>query len=129
MPSRSATSRVDMTSLRVSGLAAGVAIHLCHRPSTIPQSGRSDGRDRHCIEHSPNPVLGADGKNHLVYEITIVNQTPGEVTIQSVQARAGGRPIGARLKGQSLADLLRINSGGGPAISGGGSALLFMDVQ
>lgn len=81
------------------------------------------------IEHSPNPVLGADGKNHLVYEITIVNQTPGEVTIQSVQARAGGRPIGARLQGQSLADLLRINSGGGPAISGGGSALLFMDVQ
>ena len=69
------------------------------------------------IEHSPNPVLGADGKNHLVYEITIVNQTPGEVTIQSVQARAGGRPIGARLQGQSLADLLRINSGGGPAIS------------
>lgn len=81
------------------------------------------------IEHPPNPVLGADGKNHLAYEIAIVNQTPGEVTIQSVQARAGGRPIGARLQGQSLVDLLRVNSGGGPAISGGGSALLFMDVQ
>jgi len=81
------------------------------------------------IENPPQAVLGADGNNHLAYEITIVNQTPGEVTIQSVQARTGGQPIGARLEGQSLADLLRVNSGGGPAIPGGGSALLFMDVQ
>jgi len=81
------------------------------------------------IANAPNPVLGADGRNHLAYEITIVNQTQGEVTIQSVQVRAGGRPIGARLQGGSLEALLRVNSGGGPAIPGGGSALLFMDVQ
>ena len=35
------------------------------------------------------------------YEITMVNQTPGEVTVESVQARSGGRPIGARLQGES----------------------------
>jgi hypothetical protein len=58
----------------------------------------------------------------------MVNQTQGEVTIQSVQARAGGRPIGARLQGQSLADLLRVNSGG-TSIPSGGSVLLFMDVK
>ena len=80
------------------------------------------------VANAPNPVLGADGKNHLAYEITIVNQTQAEVTIQSVQARTGGRPIGARLQGQSLADLLRINSDT-PSIPSGGSALLFMDVQ
>src|SRR5680860_788729 len=61
------------------------------------------------IANRPNPVLGADGRNHLAYEITIVNQTQGEVTIQSVQVRAGGRPIGARLQGGSLEDLLRVN--------------------
>jgi hypothetical protein len=80
------------------------------------------------IEHAPNPVVGADRKNHLAYEITIVNQAPGEVTIESVQARAGGKPIGSRLEGESLEGLLRVNSGGEPAIPGGGSALLFMDV-
>ena len=81
------------------------------------------------IEHAPHPVLGADRRNHLAYEITIVNQTEGEVTIQSVQARSGGRPIGSRLEGQALEGLLRVNSGGGPAIPSGGSALLFMDVR
>ena len=80
------------------------------------------------IENRPNPVLGADGKNHLAYEITIVNQTPSEVTIGRVQARAGGRPLGAAVEGAELESLLRVNSGGGPAIPGGGSALLFMDV-
>ena len=80
------------------------------------------------VANAPNPVLGADGRNHLAYEITIVNQSQGEVTLQSVQARAGGRPIGARLQGQSLADLLRVNSGG-TSIPSGGSALLFMDVK
>ena len=64
------------------------------------------------IANAPNPVLGADGRNHLAYEITMVNQTPGEVTVESVQARSGGRPIGARLQGESLAALLRVNSGG-----------------
>ena len=80
------------------------------------------------IANAPNPVLGADGRNHLAYEITMVNQTPGEVTVESVQARSGGRPIGARLQGESLAALLRVNSGG-TIIPSGGSALLFMDVR
>jgi hypothetical protein len=80
------------------------------------------------IANAPNPVLGADGRNHLAYEITIVNQTQGEVTIESVQARSRGRAIGARLQGPSLEALLRVNSGG-TIIPSGGSALLFMDVQ
>ena len=80
------------------------------------------------IDHAPHAVLGADGRNHLAYEVTIVNQAPGEVTIGSVQARTGGRPIGARLAGEALAGLLRVNGAEGPAIPAGGSALLFMDV-
>lgn len=80
------------------------------------------------IENPPNPVLGADDKYHLAYEITIVNQTPSQVTIDQVQPRAGGEPFGAPLEGAELESLLRVNGGGGPAIPGGGSALLFMDV-
>jgi len=80
------------------------------------------------IANPPNPVLGADGMNHLAYEITIVNQTQGEVALQSVQARAGGRPIGASVQGESLEARLRVNSGG-TSIPSGGSALLFMDVR
>ena len=80
------------------------------------------------VENAPHPVLGADGKNHLAYEITIVNQSPGEVTIDRVQPRAGGKRFGAALGGSALESLLRVNGGAGPAIPGGGSALLFMDV-
>ncbi len=80
------------------------------------------------IDHAPHAVLGADGRNHLAYEITIVNQAPGEVTVGSVQARTGRGPIGARLAGEALAGLLRVNGAEGPAIPAGGSALLFMDV-
>ena len=80
------------------------------------------------IDHAPHAVLGADGRNHLAYEITIVNQAPGEVTIGSVQSLTRRRPIGARLAGEALAGLLRVNGAEGPAIPAGGSALLFMDV-
>jgi hypothetical protein len=52
------------------------------------------------IDNAPNPVLGADGVNHLAYEITIVNQTGGAVTIESVQTRSGDVDLGARLGGR-----------------------------
>jgi hypothetical protein len=80
------------------------------------------------IANPPNPVLGADGRYHLAYEITIVNQSPAEVTIERVQPRAGGKAFGAPLEGPALEALLRVNGGGGPAIPGGGSAVLFLDV-
>jgi Peptidase family M23 len=80
------------------------------------------------IANPPNPVLGADGRYHLAYEITIVNQSPATVAIEQVQPRAGGTPFGPPLEGAALEALLRVNGGGGPAIPGGGSALLFMDV-
>ena len=51
------------------------------------------------VENPPMAVLGADGKNHLAYEITVVNQTPSEVTIDRVQPRAGGRAFGPPLAG------------------------------
>lgn len=80
------------------------------------------------IENAPQPVLGTDNRYHLAYEITIVNQAPKPTVINSVQARSGGKAIGAKLIGPDLGGLLRINSGDPSTIPGGGSALLFMDV-
>ena len=82
------------------------------------------------IDNPPQAVLGADGKNHLAYEITIVNQTPGEVTIQSVQAgRGGSRSAGAPGGGQSSRTCCASTAAADRRSPGGGSALLFMDVQ
>lgn len=81
------------------------------------------------VEDDPHPVLGADGRNHLAYEITIVNQTDSPVDLNRVQPRANGKPLGPPLDGPALEGLLRINSGAeGTEIPAGGSALLFMDV-
>src|SRR5690242_7453788 len=82
------------------------------------------------IEDAPNPVRGADGLFHLAYEITIVNQSSLDVTIDSVQARFAGKAVGAKLLGPDLNGLLRVNGPGSPdsVIPAGGSALLFMDV-
>jgi hypothetical protein len=80
------------------------------------------------IENPPSAVLGADGKNHLAYEITIVNQTPSEVRINGVQPRARGKAFGSPLAGDRLESLLRVNGAEGPTIPGGGSAMLFIDV-
>ena len=80
------------------------------------------------IDNPPRAVLGADGRNHLAYEITIVNQSPSEVGIGRVQPRVRGKAFGPPLEGARLESLLRVNGGGGPSIPAGGSALLFMDV-
>ncbi len=80
------------------------------------------------IDNPPRAVLGADGRNHLAYEITIVNQSSSEVMIGRVQPRARGKAFGPPLEGARLESLLCVNGGGGPPIPAGGSALLFMDV-
>ena len=80
------------------------------------------------VENTPNPVLGADRRNHLAYEITIINQSSSEVTLDRVQPRANGQTFGPALDPPELESQLRVNGTGGPEIPAGGSALLFMDV-
>lgn len=78
----------------------------------------------------PSPVLGTDGRNHLAYEIRIVNTAPQDATINAVQPRADGRPFGPPVQGAALASMLKVGDGqaGGATIPAGGAALLFMDV-
>jgi hypothetical protein len=81
------------------------------------------------VAHSPNPVLGGDGRMHLAYEIKIANQTDLVVTVQSVQATAGGKPIGRLYDAAELAKTMRIDGDAfGDAVEAGQGATLFMDV-
>ncbi len=83
------------------------------------------------IANAPNPVLGGDGRMHLAYEIKIANQTDLEVTLESVQATANGKPIGRLYSSTTLLDALRIDGadpGIGSTFGPGQGATLFMDV-
>jgi hypothetical protein len=83
------------------------------------------------VAHPPDPVLGGDGRMHLAYEIRIANQTDLEVTLESVQATANGKPIGRLYSSTTLFDALRVDGsdpGTGSTFGPGQGGTLFMDV-
>jgi len=81
------------------------------------------------IADAPQPVLATDGRMHLAYEVRFANQSDLEVAAVSIQARGGGRPIGAAFRGGSLESIVRIDGGyEGLTIPPGGSGTIFMDV-
>jgi len=80
------------------------------------------------ILNRPVPVLGADNRRHMVYEIQAVNQSGMDVEIRKVATRAQGNRLGLPLTGSKLAERIRINSGAtGLTIGAGGSAMIFID--
>ena len=79
---------------------------------------------------SPNPVLGADDKVHLAYEIVLVNMAPADIGLKKVETldASSGAVLGT-MEGDALAQMLKFNGGNkGTTLSGGGSGILFMDV-
>ena len=79
---------------------------------------------------SPNPVLGADDKTHLVYEFVLVNMAGSVLTVEKIETldAANGAVIGS-LSGEALSKMIKLNGGAkGAALPGGGSGILFMDV-
>ncbi len=79
--------------------------------------------------HDPIPVLGGDGRMHLAYEIKVANQTDLEVTLESLQATANGKPIGRLYDPTVLATVMRIDGDGTRSTVGPGQgATVFMDV-
>jgi hypothetical protein len=76
----------------------------------------------------PIPVRGADGRNHLAYELEVINQTNIPITLTKVGTRAQKNNLGKPLTGQALVERTRLNAGGeGTTIVAGGSAMIFMD--
>jgi hypothetical protein len=79
----------------------------------------------------PNPVLGADARRHLVYEIVLMDIGGSAIAIEKIEVLdANSDGVLATLQGQALAKILRLTGAGqGTALPAGGSGLLFMDVS
>ena len=79
---------------------------------------------------TPNPVLGADDKTHLPYEIVLMNMAAGSVRLKKVETlNADSGAVLDTLEGAGLAKMLRLNGGANSAdLPAGGSGVLFMDV-
>jgi len=112
--------------------AAGVVLGLCVLAPAAALGG--SGVDVATplsarVLNAPNPVLGADNRMHLAYELELSDLFPVSVKVSSVQALANGKAIGARVSGARLLSELRIDSGtAGTTIPAGGGAIVFMDV-
>ncbi|MBD9372000.1 M23 family metallopeptidase [Rhizobium sp. ARZ01] len=77
----------------------------------------------------PNPVLGADGRVHLAYELMVVNPSRLFVTLDKVEAVDGAGRSFWTLEGDSLATMVEAFGTKGRLLPSGGSAAVFMDVS
>lgn len=79
---------------------------------------------------APNPVLGADNRVHLAYELLVVNPSSLFMTLDKVEATdpAGGTSLWS-VEGDALKALTTLWSGADRQIAPGGSAAVFLDVS
>ena len=79
---------------------------------------------------SPRPVPGADGRIHLAYELSFVNETRLLSQIDSIAAvDAESGAVLAEWKGKELTDIFRINGDeSGTALAPSHSAYAFLDI-
>jgi len=79
---------------------------------------------------SPRPVAGADGRVHLAYELSFVNEMKVVSQVDSIAAvDADSAAVLAEWKGKELSDIFRINGGeSGTALAPSHSAYAFLDV-
>jgi hypothetical protein len=111
-------------------LAASAALLIA--PAAMGQSLKSD-EIFSSIAVRPisdaNPVLGADGRVHLAYELLMVNPSSVFVTLDKVEAVDGGGKSLKAMEGDGLAAMTTRYGGGGRMLSPGSSAVVFMDVS
>jgi hypothetical protein len=84
------------------------------------------------VPFAPVPVLGDDGRTHLVYEISLINYTNQPVTVDEVKVvdPATGQSI-FTLAGTDLADRLKPTGGGNEyseVLQAGQNGMLFLHV-
>ena len=76
----------------------------------------------------PNPVLGADGRNHLAYELLVTNASRVFVTLDRIETVSAGKTL-ATLEGEGLSAMIERFSGEDRTVPPGGTAIVFMDVS
>lgn len=80
------------------------------------------------VVNRPSPVMGADNRRHMVYELLAVNQSPLDVDVLRIAPRAQGNRLGKPLAEARLAGRMRISSGSsGTTLGPGESATVFVD--
>lgn len=78
---------------------------------------------------APNPLLGADDRVHLAYELIVANPSKEFVTLDKVTAvDPAGKALWS-LEGDALAAMARLYAGNGTTVPPGGTAVVFMDVS
>jgi len=77
---------------------------------------------------APNPVLGADGRVHLAYELYVTNPTKLFVTLDKVEAVDSAGQVLASLEGAGLRALQTVYAGTDGTMAPGGIAAVFLDV-
>lgn len=77
---------------------------------------------------APNPVLGADGKVHLAYELYVTNPSKLFVTLDKVEAVDGAGQALSSLEGEGLQAMLTDYAGSDRTLPPGGVAAVFLDV-
>lgn len=124
MNSRGILFRLSLFALTLTGLTAIVAPASAVRPDSSAVLSPVAFE----IINRPTPVMGADNRQHMVYELLVVNQSQLEIDIRKVAPRAQGNRLGQPLTGEKLAERMRVNAGtAGTILSAGGSATIFVD--
>jgi hypothetical protein len=75
----------------------------------------------------PRPVLGADNRIHLAYELLATNTSKLFITLDKVEALDPGNQVLGTLAGTALASMVTLPGSSGQRIAPGGSAIIFMD--
>jgi hypothetical protein len=77
----------------------------------------------------PNPVLGADGRIHLAYELMVGNPSHVFVTLDKLEAVDEAGAVLWTLEGDALAAMIESFSGADATLPPGGSAAVFLDLS
>jgi hypothetical protein len=78
----------------------------------------------------PRPVLGADGRRHLLYELELVNATPSRVVLRRVTTLdvRTGKALSSMGQQEVRENLVPLGDGGGtPSLRPGAAGFLLMD--
>ena len=80
--------------LRRSSACALLAAGACLTLGAVPVHAADDDEDRitpvvGTVLAEPEPVLAADGRRHLAYELQLVNRSGADVTVGSIETLAG----------------------------------------
>ena len=77
----------------------------------------------------PNPVLGADNRVHLVYELLVSNARKGFLTVDKVEAVDLSGKVLRSIDGDHLNAMTMLYAGTGTTLPPGATGIIFMDVS